>query len=55
MNKKNILKSDFTFNVKSLKCGFCFDNLSESEFDDDQKCFLCHRCKYAKINYPGEK
>ena len=55
MNKKNILKSDFTFNVKSLKCGFCFDKLSESEFDDDQKCFLCHRCKYAKINYPGEK
>lgn len=53
MNKKNILKSDFTFNVKSLKCGFCFDKLSESEFDDDQKCFLCHRCKYAKINYPG--
>ena len=55
MNKKDILKSDFTFNVKSLKCGFCFDKLSESEFDDDQKCFLCHRCKYAKINYPGEK
>ena len=55
MNKKNILKSDFTFNVKSLNCGFCFDKLSESEFDDDQKCFLCHRCKYAKINYPGEK
>ena len=55
MNKKNILKSDFTFNVKTLKCGFCFDKLSESEFDDDQKCFLCHRCKYAKINYPGEK
>ena len=55
MNKKNILKSDFTFNIKSLKCGFCFDKLSESEFDDDQKCFLCHRCKYAKINYPGEK
>ncbi len=52
MNKKNILKSDFTFNVKSLNCGFCFTKLSESEFDNDQKCFLCHRCKYAKANYP---
>ena len=52
MNKKNILKSDFTFNVKSLNCGFCFAKLIESEFDNDQKCFLCHRCKYAKANYP---
>ena len=52
MNKKNILISDFTFNVKSLNCGFCFAKLIESEFDNDQKCFLCHRCKYAKTNYP---
>ena len=55
MNKKNIFISDFTFNVKSLKCGFCFAILSESEFDDTHKCFLCHRCKYAKSNYPGLK
>ena len=52
MNKKNILNSDFTFDVKSLNCGFCFVKLSESEFDNDQKCFLCYRCKYAKTNYP---
>ena len=52
INKKNIFKSDFTFNVKSLNCGFCFAKLNESEFDNDQKCFLCYRCKYAKANYP---
>ena len=54
MNKKNIFNSDFTFNARTLNCGFCLNKLNESEFDNDSKCFLCYRCKYAKDNYPGK-
>ena len=54
MIKKNMLNSNFTFNVKTLSCGFCLNKLDESEFDNDSKCFLCYRCKYAKDNYPGK-
>ena len=49
---KNILNSNFNFNVKTLKCGFCTNKLNECEFDEDTKCFLCYRCKYTKNNYP---
>ena len=49
---KNILNSNFIFNVKTLKCGFCTNKINECEFDEDTKCFLCYRCKYTKNNYP---
>ena len=49
---KNILNSNFIFNVKTLKCGFCTNKINECEFDEDSKCFLCYRCKYTKNNYP---
>ena len=49
---KNILNSNFNFNVKTLKCGFCTNKINECEFDEDTKCFLCYRCKYTKNNYP---
>ena len=48
---KNVLNSNFNFNAKTLQCGFCFNKLNESEFDDGSKCFLCYRCKYTKNNY----
>ena len=51
LNKK-ILNSNFTFNVKTLQCGFCFNKINECEFDNDSKCFLCARCKFTKNNYP---
>ena len=51
---KNILNKNFTFNAKTLKCGFCLNKLNECEFDNDSKCFLCQRCKYTKDNYPKD-
>ena len=49
---KNILNKNFTFNAKTLHCGFCSNKINECEFDNDSKCFLCYRCKFTKDNYP---
>jgi len=54
ISNKNVLNSNFTFNVKTLNCGFCFNKINVCEFDDDSKCFLCFRCKFTKDNYPGK-
>ena len=48
ITKKNILTSNFTFNVKALKCGFCTAELYESEFIDENKCFYCPFCIHLK-------
>ena len=39
---KNILNTNFTFNVKNLKCDFCYNNINECEYDDNLKMFICY-------------
>ena len=41
---KNIFNNNFTFNAKTLKCGFCTNRITECEFDNNSKSFLCNRC-----------
>ena len=48
---KNIFNSNFTFNVKTLNCGFCGNKINECTFDDQLKMFICYRCNYNKIKY----
>ena len=48
---KDIFNSNFTFNVRILKCGFCYNSINECEYDDTLKMFICYRCKYNKDNY----
>ena len=51
---KNIFNNNFTFNARTLECGFCLNKINECEFDNDSKSFLCFRCRFAKENYPGK-
>ncbi len=51
---KNILNTNFTFNVKNLKCDFCYNNINECEYDDNLKMFICYRCRYSKSKYQEE-
>ena len=48
---KNILNTNFTFNVKNLKCDFCYNNINECEYDDNLKMFICYRCRYYKSQF----
>ena len=51
---KSIFNNNFTFNARTLECGFCLNKINECEFDNDSKSFLCFRCRFAKENYPGK-
>ena len=47
-SNKNIFNSNFTFNVRKLKCDWCYNNINECEYDDNLKMFICHRCRFSK-------
>ena len=53
-SNKNIFNSNFTFNVRKLKCDFCYNNINECEYDDNLKMFICYRCRYSKSKYQEE-
>ena len=50
-NSNDMLKNDFSFNVKSLNCTFCTERMDICEFDTNVKSFLCYRCKLNKKIY----
>ena len=50
-NSNDMLKNDFSFNVKSLNCTFCTERMDICEFDTNVKSFLCYRCKLNKNLY----
>ncbi len=50
-SNKNIFNSNFTFNVRKLKCDFCYNNINECEYDDNLKMFICYRCRYYKSQF----
>ena len=50
-SNKDMFNKDFRFLPKSLKCGFCLEELNECEFDYQLNTFLCFRCRYNKCHY----
>jgi hypothetical protein len=53
-NSNDMLKNDFSFNVKSLNCTFCTERMDICEFDTNVKSFLCYRCKLNKNLYQSQ-
>ena len=54
MANNDMLKNDFSFNVKSLNCTFCTERMDICEFDTNVKSFLCYRCKLNKNLYQNQ-
>lgn len=50
-SNKEKFNNDISFNVKSLKCGFCNETLNICEFEPDIKDFLCSKCRFDKKHY----
>lgn len=50
-SNKDMFNKDFCFLPKSLKCGFCPEELNECEFDYKLNTFLCFNCRYNKCHY----
>lgn len=51
IDNKGKFNKGISFNVKSLKCGFCTEKSNICEFDTNLGTFLCYRCRYNKNLY----
>ena len=52
MSQKGLLKNnDLCLVPRSIKCGFCTEELNISKFDKETSTFLCYRCRLNKKRF----